>query len=1021
MKTRYLKYLLAAGMLALTQATQAEDIDIYTGAPTNPPNVLIIVDNTANWTTAFESEMAALFNTIGALPENKFRVGFLFANETGSPNNNVTGGYVRAAIRPMDATNKARYRALVQSFNKNSDKSNGGASSLVIAEAYRYLSGGAPYGGNYKVKTDFTGNANGTAADQAVYALPGNALNALGGTQYNSPILSGCQKNVIIYISNGASNDNTTVVAQSENMLTGAGGDKTAIPLSPSGSQYNPMDEWALFMKNSAMGVTTFTIDVDKVTTGQGLGWSALLRSMATVSDGEYFDVSSANPDSIAAALARIFSDIQAVDSAFASVSLPESAQEGTFLNQVFISMFRPDKTGAPRWAGNLKQYRFGYDATGILGLLDADGNRAVSSNGTGFIAECARSYWTPTVADTYWAFKPRGGCPTITNSEMSNSPDGEVVEKGAQAYKLRSTTARTVKTCSPVFSSCTQFTNFDTANTSITQAMLDATASATTRNDLINWARGVNVDGEGSATYAMRPSIHGDVLHSVPLPINYGTDTAPNVVVYYGTNDGMLRAVNGNRDGGSLIGGKDPGTELWSFMAPEFYPNIKRLRDNAPPVSFFGATFMTEPQPKPYGFDGPLTAYRDAENVWLYASMRRGGRAIYAFDVTDPAQTSLKWKKGCPNQGDDVGCASGFEGIGQTWSAPEVMRAAGYESGAAPMLIMGGGYDRCEDGDPHTCTTATKGNKIYVLNAEDGVPLKTLNTDRAVIAEVFVVKDSTGLAKFGYVADLGGNVYRINIGAAAPSDWTITKIASLGCASPGTCSPNRKFMFAPDVVEYNGKYVLLLGSGDREKPLMGYTAAASVSNYFFMLKDDPYDPAWLASESTTCGSEVICLNSLVHIGLNDASPTVATVEQEKGWYLSLNPHEQVVTSALTIFGTVYFNTHVPAVANQNSCDTTLGTALTYKLYYANAAINNGTDSRAEEVAGGGLLGSPVGGMVMLDGGGSGNTDAEGQTSGETVPFIFGSDPDSGLEGNPPEPPNMVYQPKSRVYWHIQP
>ncbi len=46
-----------------------------------------------------------------------------------------------------------------------------------------------------------------------------------------------------------------------------------------------------------------------------------------------------------------------------------------------------------------------------------------------------------------------------------------------------------------------------------------------------------------------MRPSAHGDVVHSRPIAINFGTDAAPKVVVFYGGNDGVLRAVNGNRD----------------------------------------------------------------------------------------------------------------------------------------------------------------------------------------------------------------------------------------------------------------------------------------------------------------------------------------------------------------------------------------------------------------------------------------------------------------------------------------
>ena len=126
---------------------------------------------------------------------------------------------------------------------------------------------------------------------------------------------------------------------------------------------------------------------------------------------------------------------------------------------------------------------------------------------------------------------------------------------------------------------------------------------------------------------------------------------------------------------------------------------------------------------------------------------MRRGGRMVYAFDVsditTDPNSPSLKWRLGCPNLDDDVGCTSlGIAEIGQTWSSPSVLKALGYYdvvttvdpvTGVSvntnvpkPMLIMGGGYDSCEDADPNTCTSTDKGNRIYVLDADTGSILRS-------------------------------------------------------------------------------------------------------------------------------------------------------------------------------------------------------------------------------------------------------------------------------------------------------
>ncbi|MHB1054095.1 MAG: pilus assembly protein [Thiobacillus sp.] len=1036
MKTPILKRLMTAGLLVFSLAAAAEDIDLFAIPPREDipkPNVLIIVDNTANWNQAFSAEMKALADTIASLPTGAdgaaaFRIGILFSAETGSGNNSVAGGYVRAAIRSMNSNNKGLYSNLINSLDKEADKGNGGQASLVMAEAYRYLSGGVPYAGNFKAKTDYKNNTSGTPASKAVYALvgsdtgwDGNALASKDATPYNKPS-SNCQKNFIIYISNGAPQDNSTVISKANAMLAEAGGATTTIPVSPSGSQDNVSDEWARFMKKTALGVTTFTIDVDKVTTGQGPGWSALLKSMANVSAGKYFDVSTKDGntgDAIQAALNSALSEIQSVNSVFASVSLPVSVNtQGTYLNQVFIGLFRPSIL--PKWPGNLKQYKLGYDSTGSLSTLDADNADAISSGGTGFIAECARSFWTPKLADDYWKDSPMGSCLSIANSDKSNTPDGNIVEKGGQAYMLRGAAAyvsakaadRKVYTCSPTQASCTTLTSFDTANTAITQPLLDPTEAATNRDTLIGWARGENPKTELGMSHPIRPLVHGDVVHSRPVAIDFGAD-AGGVVVFYGANDGMLRAIKGNRD---------KGEELWAFMAPEFYPHIKRIYDNTPLIKFKETSPPAEP--KRYGFDGAITAYKNADSTWLYGTLRRGGRSIYAFDVTNPAVPTLKWKRGCPNNFkddgsvNDDGCNDGFAGIGQTWAAPKPLKAQGYSAGGAgtekPMLIMAGGYDPCEDGDPATNGCAlTKGNKIYILDADTGTLLKTLNTDRAVVADMFVVNNSSnGMAEWAYTADMGGNVYRIS-GVDAntpfkntpPANWTITKIASLG----GSGADARKFIFTPDIVRDNDQYILLLGSGDREKPLSSYTGAMSVANKFFMLKDDPGNADWLTSETANCGTAVICMNSLESIANDGASPTLATVQGKKGWALAMRPGEQVVTSAITIFGTVTFHTHEPApkITDPNVCSPGLGTARVYNISYANATNMNGTESRGRAVAGGGLPPSPVAGMVTLD-------------NGETVPFCIGCDPASPLRGTDPPPPVMANQPKSRVYWYIQ-
>ena len=1036
-----------AGMLLLAMQLNAgaEDIDLFLGVRSGTSgqgaNVLIIMDNTANWSSPFDAEKSALVSTFNSLPAGTVNVGVMMFTESGGANSGNDGAYVRAAIRNMDPDTRTKYANMISALSVNGDKSNSGKVGKAMQEAYLYFAGLAPYAGNNKAKTDYTGNASnsGSTADQAIWALTGNALSSKSGTRYRTPVTASTDcvsKNFIIYISNGAAQDSAADITDSVNALSALGGNTSQISISPVGSADNPADEWARFAKASALGITTYTLDVNKVTTGQGPGWTALLKSMANVSGGKYFDVTGTSAD-IGLAMTAIMAEIQSVNSVFASVSLPVSVNtQGTYLNQVFIGMFRPDTNSLPLWAGNLKQYKLG-QVSGSLRLVDAAGTSAINSQ-TGFVTECARSFWTPTSATTDWAGKgwPSNTTFCSTASKDSDFPDGTIVEKGAESYMLRHMgVTRTVKTCGTTMATCASNADLKDFNTSnITPAQVGYTAT-TDRDNLVNWVNGIDVldeDVDGNTT-EVRRSIHGDVVHSRPVAVNFGTDSAPNVVVFYGANDGLFRAVSGNQTSNLGTTSIAAGQELWSFAPPEFYSKFKRLYTNTDAqrikVPNDGSTTST---PKDYGMDGPITAFKGtiggASKSFVYATMRRGGASLYGFDVTNALSTPnaplLKWKIGCATYG-STDCTTGMGvtttlpltgGIGQTWSSAKVFTTSGYTSGGTttPMLIFGGGYDTCEDSDPAVCNATgylSKGSAVYVVDANSGAVLQTLATgqNRGIVADVTLVRDSNGNATYGYTADLGGNVYRITFGSGAPSSFSITRIASLGCANTSTCSAGRKFMFAPSVVASGNDYVIMLGSGDREKPLTYYSSATGTTNYFFQFTDKPtVSASTYPGNSDGCGSNIICLSSLYEITSN-ATPTATQLASKKGWALKMSGSEQVVTSAVTIFGVVTFSTHQPSTST-STCSANLGTSRVYNIGYKDAASANGTTARWEHLSGDGLPPSPVAGMVELPNG----------NSTTTVPFCIGCSKDSPLESKQPTAASSVIRPKSRLYWYIQ-
>lgn len=1077
MKPSLHQFLLAAATLTFQVCASAEDIELFTGTRTaDPPKVLFVLDNGANFSasataircsitsggtvvtngtgtaaTALDQkaggvEQCALYSALQALAASTdatLKIGVMAFNATGmkqyNPEANTfsnctgnTGGCLLMPLTDFTSTTKPRILEWIRNWQisggSNYDiKGNNHANGAVMQESWAYFSGktgvsGRSYIGmvtasacanNYLI---FVGNA------YANSATPGDQTNA-----DNSP-----RQPFIGSSSAGKNADPASTTVEREaiygSISTSCGvGD---LPQDVNGSMEGRgvyALNWARYMKNH--GFTTYSIGVLKPASAGNpvcnAEYAAHLTKLGSpeVGGGKFFGTT--NFEELKVSIGTALSEILTNNSAFASVSLPVSVNtQGTYLNQVYIGMFRPAENFLPRWAGNLKQYRLGYLGSDLK-LLDAHSTptSAISASDTGFIAECARSYWTPEEGsaddDPYWTNITTANCTGYVPTH--DSPDGNLVEKGAQGYKLRHIlpSARTVKACN---ASCDDFVTFNSSiNTTLVSktSLGNASMSDGDRTDLIDWAIGENntnlsEDGDYFIDQgSMRPSVHGDVVHSRPVAINFGTTASPDVTVFYGGNDGMLRAVNGNRDGGA---------ERWSFIPTEFYGSIKRLRDNTIPISYKGSPLAAASTlPKPYGFDGPIGSLVEGttsiSRAIIYPTLRRGGSALYAINVTTPSSPDLLWKK----------TSAQLTGLGQTWSTPKILKTP---DSSDPMLIMGGGYDTCEDYDSttdnHNCSNSSNGSHIYVLNALDGSLLKDFDLsalkadssypNRGMIGDVTIVTDSaTGMARYAYAADLGGNIYRISgstantpIGATDPANWTITKIASLGCNTTAICNPNRKFMFGPDVVEESGTFFLMIGSGDREKPLYSYTAATNVTNYFFMVKDAPTDVSWLASESGNCGgNSLICLASLGQITASDSG--VSGTPSSKGWYLTLHDNEQIVTSAITLFGTITFSTHQPrATAVCGGAD--VGIARVYNVKYLDAAVANGrTAAPYEEIAGGGLPPSPVAGKVTLD-------------NGTTVPFIIGANPISPLEGSPGggTTSSSVTQPRSRVYWYIE-
>src|SRR6266550_264329 len=287
------------------------------------------------------------------------------------------------------------------------------------------------------------------------------------------------------------------------------------------------------------------------------------------------------------------------------------------------------------------------------------------------------------------------------------------------------------------------------------------------------------------------------------------------------------------------------------------------------------------------------------------------------------------------------------MSGIGQTWSTPIVAFVGGYASGNTPIVIVGGGYDSCEDTNSSAPSCGgTKGNIVYIFNGDTGAVLKTFQTERSVAADAAIVDiNYDGLADYAYIADTGGNIYRIDF-INGPSTQVALDVNGWAMHTMAyTNGGGRKFLFAPTVLSTGSKVYVAIGSGDREKPLeVNYPFVDPVQNRFYVYLDDLSNaPSLALTQSARAGdSGITNLDSTTTQSNFSSATTCSTAgitpsSTLKGWFMDLPGRgEQTVTTAVIVGGLVAFSTNRPIPAVTGSCNTTLGETRGYLVNLTN-------------------------------------------------------------------------------------
>nr|WP_255702240.1 PilC/PilY family type IV pilus protein [Salinicola sp. DM10] len=936
--------------LCLTLPAGADDTDIYRSlydieSRGAKPQVMILFDTSGSMRDVVaggsgnDSKINIAKSVIDALVRNNPQVDFgltIFNYNAYSPD----GGRI---VYPLPGTGKsggdAQREALRQTLSQLDP-----VTSTPLCETYyeifRYLEGERPlYGTQPRAYYDSNPPYNAEALDGAGrYA------------SYRSP-LRPCEPLYLIYMTDGVPQNDTAANAAITRLVAGSG---LRCDMYASVNIYswptrelNCMPELAYYMQqletftqgDTPRGpVTTYTIGFNTdqrllVDSASPLNLAPGKTCPTPRRDTRYHGrdacvgyFTANNAAQLYAAFQGAIDDVLSRSTTFSAPAVSAAFTNNTqSLDRLYLPRFLPHNT--PRWSGNVKRLRL----VSQQHWEDVRGNQAFDAQ-TGDILKSAYTWWSG------------------SDGLDLDAPDGNTVEAGGVGALLRQAVGRSLAedtgndgrqvltqaqgALRPLALSSQSSWLDDPANWG-----LPAQTSKTEIARLIAWARGVDVDdenGDGVRNQA-RPWILGDILHSDPIALNYGRlddadrgDTREKLYLAFGTNAGFLHFVDG-----------DSGQEQWAFMPRALAPLQPTLRDNQEAAD-------DEPR-HPYGVDGPaafvrIDADRDGritpngdDRMLLAFGLRRGGRDYYALDVTDPAKPALAWQ---------LSASDAFAELGQSWAAPTPARVPGH---ANPVFVISGGYDPGRDDPERDATQADgQGRALYIVDALTGELVYRADPSTPkhfVDGETFrqalpaaprvVDSDNDGVADRIYLADVGGNLWRLDLAGGDPGDWRVRKIAALG----GTGQNNRRFFTSVDFVgiDVDGRRqeLLLLGSGDRANPKAGGegSQAPAVHDAFFAVRD-PVSVA--AAEGGKI--EPVSLDRLTDISDqrfcdpqadsaeagNDDADTAARAclpawQSGAGWVLYLDRGyslpligAKVLSPSVTLDGGVYFSAYVP-------------------------------------------------------------------------------------------------------------
>lgn len=316
----------------------------------------------------------------------------------------------------------------------------------------------------------------------------------------------------------------------------------------------------------------------------------------------------------------------------------------------------------------------------------------------------------------------------------------------------------------------------------------LGAATDAVKAEALLNYLRGVATN-EGSlpANYRTRTDASGanklgDIVSSSPLfigrpPFRYrdSLESKPysafvtskanrDGMVYVGANDGMLHGFD-----------SDTGREVFSYIPSPVFARLPNISSKTYAHEFYvdGSPSMGD------AFFAKGVGAADWHTV-LVGGLNKGGRGIYALDVTDPSVLSnaesnarqvVLWEFTSANDAD----------LGLTYSQPTIVKLQDGRWAA----VFGNGYNSGTNKAVLYIVDISNGSVIRKLEATPTAPLG-VTWDNGLSTPSLVDVNGDRKVDFAYAGDLFGNMWKFDLSSTTSGSWAMSKLFAATDANAG-------------------------------------------------------------------------------------------------------------------------------------------------------------------------------------------------------------------------------------------